>query len=120
MALPDGELLVEEGGPGLDPSPLAQAVALESPFRAHAVRRDVGLWVVAARRLDVVRLLDDPGGTEVIVAWDGLERTVTIDDEPTLAGVPELERLGAARHATYVVSARRLAGGLWEVVVAAL
>jgi hypothetical protein len=111
---------VEEGEPGLDPAPLARAVALEPPFRAHAVRRDAALWVVAARRLEVVRLLDDPGGTEVVVAWDGLERTVTIDDEPTLAGVPELERLGGGRHATYVVTAERLADGLWEVAVAAL
>ena len=44
------------------------------------------------------------------LAWDGRERSVRIDGEPTLAGVPELERLGAERHATYVVTAARLDG----------
>ena len=54
------------------------------------------------------------------LAWDGRERSVRIDGEPTLAGVPELERLGAERHATYVVTAARLDGSTWEVFVAPL
>lgn len=120
MALPDGELLVEEGAPGLDPGPLTATIPLDPPFRAHAVRRGEAVWAVAARRLEVVQLLDDPGGTEVEVVWDGLERTVRVDGEPTLSGAPELERLGNARHAAYVVTAHRLTGRLWEVVVAAL
>ena len=43
-----------------------------------------------------------------------------IDGEPTLAGVPELEQLGASRHRTYVVTATRLTGSDWEVAVAPL
>ena len=54
------------------------------------------------------------------LVWDGAERSVRIDGEPTLSGVPELERLGAARHATYVVTAARLLGPVWEIAVAAL
>jgi hypothetical protein len=34
--------------------------------------------------------------------------------------VPELERLGAERHATYDVTAARLDGSTWEVFVAPL
>lgn len=113
-----GEIVEEEGD--ADPSAFVPAIALAAPFRAHAVRRDGGLWVVAARRIATCVLSDDPGGEAVVVAWDGAERTVLIDGAPTLAGVPELERLGVSRHAAYVVEATRLAGALWEVSVAPL
>ncbi len=43
-----------------------------------------------------------------------------IDGVPTLAGVPALERLAAERHRTYVVTAARLAGDVWEVAVSPL
>ena len=99
---------------------LVSSVALAAPFRAHAVRRDAGIWVVGASRIRTVALVDDPGGSSVELAWDGRERSVRIDGEPTLAGVPELERLGAERHATYVVTAARLDGSIWEVFVAPL
>jgi hypothetical protein len=45
---------------------------------------------------------------------------VRIDGEPTLGGVPALERLGAARHSTYVVTAARIAGETWEIAVSPL
>lgn len=118
VVLDDGRAVAEEGD--ADPARLAEAVALEPPFRVHAVRRDRGVWVVAARRIHTVVLSEDPGGDMVELAWDGVERTVRIDGEPTLAGVPALERLGAARHPTYVVTAARLDGTVWEVSVAPL
>ena len=118
VVLESGEVVPEEGD--ADPSPLVAAVALAAPFRAHAVRREGGLWVVAAKRITTCRLSEDPGGETVVVAWDGVERTVRIDGAPTLVGVPALERLGAARHATYVVAATRLAGAVWEVSVTPL
>jgi hypothetical protein len=99
---------------------LVSAIALPPPFRAQAVRRETGIWVVGASRIRTVVLVDDPGGSAVELAWDGRERSVRIDGEPTLAGVPELERLGAERHATYVVTAARLDGATWEVFVAPL
>jgi len=99
---------------------LAAAIAIEPPFRAHAVRKAASLWAVAARRLDTVELADDPGGDAIELSWDGAERTVRIDGRPTLVGMPALERLGAARHTTYVVTASRIDGPTWEVAVAPL
>ena len=118
VVLDGARTLVEDGSP--DPAALAAAVTLAPPYRASAVRREGGLWVVAARAIETVRLEDDPGGTRLEVTWDGSERTVRIDGEPTLAGIPELERIGAARYASYVVTASRLERDVWEILVAAL
>ncbi len=119
VVLADGRVLVEEEQGG-DVGRLARAVTVPAPFRAHAVRRGPDTWAIAARGIDTVQLDADPGGEAVELAWDGVERTVRIDGEPTLAGVPELERLGASRHAAYVVTATRLTGSTWEVAVAPL
>jgi len=118
VALPDGSTILEVGED--DPGPLAAAVGLEPPFRAHAIRRTGAGWVVAASRIEVVALDDDPGGSSLELAWNGAERTVRIDGTPTLAGIPELERLGASRHSTFVVTATRLDATLWDVAVAPL
>lgn len=109
-----------EAEPGFDPAPLAAAVALAPPFRAEAVRRADRRWAVGARGIETVDLIVDPGGEHVELAWDGRERSVRIDDSPTLGSVPELERLGAARSPTYVVTATRLQGRTWEVAVTPL
>ncbi len=119
VVLADGRVLVEEQE-GDDVGRLARAVTVPAPFRAHAVRRGPDTWAIAARGIDTLELEVDPGGEAVELAWDGVERTVRIDGEPTLAGVPELERLGASRHAAYVVTAARLTGSTWEVTVAPL
>lgn len=116
----DGGVVLGDAEPGFDPTPLAAAVALAPPFRAEAVRRGDGVWAVGARRIETVDLAADPGGEHVELVWDGQERSVRIDDSPTLAGVPELERLGAARSSTYVVTATRLQGRTWEVAVTPL
>jgi hypothetical protein len=118
VVLADGSIVHEEGA--ADPGALTEALALQPPLRAHAVRRDGALWAVAARRIETAELARDPGGDSVELSWDGVERSVRIDGEPTLAGVPELEQLGAARHATYVVRATRLIGSTWEIAVAPL
>jgi hypothetical protein len=112
-------VLVEGEGPSFDPAELTGALRLAPPYRARAVRQDE-VWVVAARRIEVVELEDDPRGDDVELAWDGTERSVRVDGEPTMLGMPELERLGAQRHDAYVVTARRLAGRVWEVAVSAL
>jgi hypothetical protein len=117
VVLDSGSVLAEVGE--IDDR-LVSSIALAAPFRAHAVRRDAGIWVVGASRIRTIGLVDDPGGSAVELAWDGRERTVRIDGEPTLVGVPELERLGAERHETYVVTAARLEGSTWEVFVAPL
>jgi len=118
VVLADGGVVVE-GGDGSAPA-IAARLSFPAPYRARAVRRDRTIWAVAVRQLETVELADDPGGDFVELAWDGLERSVRIDGEPTLAGVPELEQLGAARGDAYVVTASRLAGATWEVSVAVL
>ena len=118
VVLADGRVVTEdEGG---DATAIASRVSTRAPYRARAVRRDERTWVVAVRRIETVELQEDPGGDFVELAWDGVERTVRIDGEPTLVGVPELERLGAARGRAYVVTASRLDGAVWELSVALL
>jgi hypothetical protein len=53
------DVIVIEEGPD-DVSALADAVQLEPPFRAEAVRRHEDVWAVAAKRIEVERL---PGAT---------------------------------------------------------
>jgi hypothetical protein len=118
VALEDGRLVAEDDAG--DATAIASRVSMPAPYRARAVRRDEGVWVVGVRRIETVELSDDPGGSFVELAWDGVERTVRIDGEPTLAGAPELERLGSARGRAYVVTASRLDGAVWEVSVALL
>lgn len=117
-ALADGRVVVD-GAEG-DAGEIVRVLARQTPYRAHAVRRDERVWAVAVSGIETVELERDPGGTFVELAWDGVERSVRIDGEPTLAGVPELERLGAERHAAYVVTASRLVGAVWEVGVTPL
>ncbi len=118
VVLADGSVHVESGEG--DAGRFRPAVTLEPPFRARAVRRSGATWAVAARRIETVELADGTPGDEIELAWDGAERTVRIDGVPTLAGVPTLERLAAERHRTYVVTAARLAGDVWEVAVSPL
>jgi hypothetical protein len=120
VVLGDGRVVVGDAELGFDPAPLVAAVAMAPPFRAEAVRRPDSRWAVGARRIETVELATDPGGQHVELVWDGQERSVRIDDSPTLASVPELERLGAARSPAYVVTATRLAGRTWEVSVTPL
>jgi len=117
VVLASGEVVPETGH--ADPR-LVSSVALTPPFRARAVRRDAGIWVVGAARISTLVLVDDPGGEAIELVWDGRERSVRIDGAPTLAGVPDLERLGAERHSAYVVTAARVSGTTWEVFVAPL
>jgi hypothetical protein len=120
VVLPGGRALVEEGEPGFEPSALASAVGLEPPFRVEARRRAGQVWALGARRIEVVSLATDPGGSKVEVVDSGDELAVRIDDEPVIARLPELERLGHERYGTYVVAAERLEGPLWEVIISPL
>lgn len=118
VVLADGTVVVEGGD--VNPEPFHTGVSIAPPFRAHVVRSDGTTWVIAARRIETVELDDAPAGDRLEIAWDGTERTVRIDGVPTLSGVPALERLAARRHRTYVVTASRLAGRVWEVAVSPL
>jgi hypothetical protein len=115
-----GQILVEDGSLTIDPGVLVAGLRTPPPFRAWAVHRSDGRWGVAVRRIDVVELQADPGGDEIELVWDGVERAVRVDGEHVREGGEELDDIGRRRHATFVVSARRLAGSLWEIAVAPL
>jgi hypothetical protein len=122
VSLPDGSLLLDDELDADAISPLADALeqSLRPPYRAEAVRRDASTWAVAARKVEVVELPDNLDGDELVVSSADGETTLTVDGEPGFGSVPELERLGAARHESYVVRARRLDAGLFEVSVSPL
>jgi hypothetical protein len=118
VALPDGTLLAETDD--LDVGPLADALeaSVRPPYRAEAVRRPPdGLWVVAARRIQVVEVVEQIDGDELTLTMNGGERTLDVDGSRAFGGVPTLERLATG---DAVVTARRLDGPLWEVEVAPL
>lgn len=121
VGLADGVLVVSEDEPAERLAPLADAVdtVLPAPYRAEAVRRSGDAWAVGASRITVLEL---PGLTgeaaELAVTGDG--RTLHIDGRSTFGRSPELERVGEAQGAEYVVRASRLDGDLWEVEATAL
>jgi hypothetical protein len=71
-ALPDGTLIVEEDVPDGSLTPLAEAieVTLNPPYRAEAVKREDGVWAVAARRIGV-REFPEADADELELVEDG-------------------------------------------------
>ncbi len=118
VALPDGRVLLESGPADFDPVPLSTAFegSIEPPYRAVARRRPE-LWAVGARAIRTLELPHAPQGNalEVVLNADGLQ--VRVDGMPSGARLPELEDLGRARFASYVVRALRLADSLFEIEV---
>src|SRR6266498_1311274 len=70
--------LSAERNPSLRANQVAEAIELEPPFRAEAVRRSEAVWAVAARRIAVVRLEGVEGEELELTLRDG-ERTLLID-----------------------------------------
>lgn len=95
-----------------DAAPFTAALdrQLARPYRGEAVLRSAGLWAVAARRIEIVRL---PGveGQEIELSSYGGERTLVVDGTHEAGTIPALER------PEHVVRARRVAGDAWEVDV---
>ncbi|HEY3051562.1 MAG TPA: hypothetical protein VGJ40_07535 [Gaiellaceae bacterium] len=120
VALPNGDLVVDEDIPADTLGPLAEAVeqAVEPPYRAEAVRRGEDMWAIAARRVRIAEL--DAAGDELELTVNDGERTLKVDGERTFGSVPELELLGSSEGAAYAVRAVRLEGRLWEVEVTPL
>ena len=112
--------LLEHGEEGFDPVRLIDAVRIAAPYRALAVRRSATLWAVGARRIEIAELDRDPGGDRIELIREGGEMAAIIDGRPTLARVPELERLAVSRFTEYVVEATRLQGRLWEISISPL
>jgi hypothetical protein len=115
VALPDGDLVVDEDEPDDTLRALAEAVedAIEPPYRAEAVRRDGDVWAVAARQVQVEEL--EAPGDEIELVVSAGERTLNVDGERGFGSVPQLEQLGERLGPPYVVRARRLDDRLWEV-----
>lgn len=109
----DDETVIGDEGDEL----LAEAIDLEPPFRGHAVRRHEDIWAVAANRILVVELPDDPGGDVVDVTMREGERAVLVDGARAFGSIPALERL---IEGDGVVHAERLDGRLFEATVAPL
>jgi hypothetical protein len=120
VALPNGDLVVDEDIPADTLAPLAEAVeqAVQPPYRAEAVRRGEDMWAIAARRIQIAEF--DADGDELELTVHDGERTLKIDGERTFGSVPELELLGSSEGAAYVVRAARLESRVWEVEVTAL
>ena len=112
VALDEEEILVEEGADEV--AALADALALEPPYRAEAVRRSEGVWAVAARRIEIVRL-PEVEGDELELSVVGDERSLVVDGFPRFGSIPQLERAG-----DYAIRAGRLEGDRWEVEVSPL
>ena len=120
VALVDGRLLVDSRPPGLDPEPLAAALAdsIERPYRALALRRD-DLWAVGASAIEVVRLDPEPSGDELELAWDGSTLGLVSDGISVDPGsAPALERIATDREqGSYAAQAHRLHGDLFELLI---
>jgi hypothetical protein len=120
VALPNGDLIVDEDEPEGTVTPLADALeeTIEPPYRAEAVRRGEDVWAVAARRVQVAELEAPGDEIELVASAEG--RTLSVDGRREFGSVPELEQLGQNEGDFYVVRARRLDEGFWEVETSAL
>jgi hypothetical protein len=111
VALGNGRgVAVEQGPAAVEPLVAAVEAELAPPFHAEAVRREGGLWAVAARRIEV-RELPGVRGNEIELVVHGGARTLLVDGLPAFGSIAALER------PDHVVRARRIAGDLWEVAV---
>lgn len=117
VALPDGTLLVEAGDADDEAlNALADALSLDPPYRATALRRNEATWAVGARRIEVAELADAPETVDhlELTAHDG-ERSLRADGARVFRGVPSLERIAEERYSSYVAEAERLDGDTWEL-----
>lgn len=117
VAVPDGELIVDEEVLTGSLAPLARAVeeAIRPPYRAHGIRRDGAVWAVGALGIGVVTLPPSFEGDELeLVAREG-QRVLHVDGMPAFDVPRELAAL--ARSGDYVIRARRLDDRLWEAEV---
>jgi hypothetical protein len=115
VALPNGDLVVDEDEPPDTIRPLAEAIeaGLRPPYRAEAVRQEDDVWGVAASRIRVESF--DAAGDELELVSSAEERVLTVDGLRVFGSEQALERLGEAEGQHYVVRATRLDGNLWEI-----
>lgn len=120
VAVPDGELIVDEEVLTGSLAPLASAVeeTVRPPYRAHGIRRDGAVWAVGASGIEVVTLPASLEGDELeLVAREG-QRVLHVDGMPAFDVPRELNAL--SRRGDYVIRGRRLDDTLWEAEVDSL
>jgi len=115
VALPNGDLVVDEDAPPETPTPLAEALeqGIDPPYRAEAVRQEDDVWAVAARRIRVEQFEAAGERLELVSTPDG--HTFTVDGAREFGSVPALDRIGQEEGPHHVVRASRLDGDLWEI-----
>ena len=120
VALGDGTIVVDDPIPDDALASLADAVeaSIRPPYRASAVRREGGVWAVAARAIEVAEVGGLEGDEVELAVQDG-NRTLLVDGESQLGRLPALEALAGTLQA-FVVRASRIDGDLFEVEVSAL
>ena len=120
VVLPDGTVIVEDDLPDGALTPLAEAVehTLQPPYRAAAIRHQEDVWAVVAERVEIVELAGLEGDAIELTLVDG-ERTLTIDDEPTIQPLPALDALVESR-GDVAVHGERIDGDLFAVDVLSL
>lgn len=120
-SLRGGTLVIDEDVLAEDLEPLLLAVeeVLDPPYRAEGVRRHGDVWAVAARSIETVELPDVSGEELMLTMQDGT-RSLTVDGAPEFGSVPALQRLAGERFESYVATATRLEGDIWEVRITPL
>jgi hypothetical protein len=115
VALPNGDLVVDEDAPPDTLTPLAEALeqGIDPPYRAEAVRQEDDVWAVAGRRLRVEQFEAAGERLELVSTADG--HTLTVDGAREFGSVPTLERIGHEQGEHHVVRATRLDGDFWEI-----
>ena len=114
VALPTGELLVEEGDVA-DPSGLAEAVEREvqRPYRAKAGKQE--FWLIQVTRIEVLEIPDGPAGDFLELARTPEGTTLSVDDARTFGSIPALEARGDRLGESWAIRGTRLDGDLWEI-----
>jgi hypothetical protein len=115
VALPNGDLVVDEDEPPDTLGPLAEAVeaSVRPPYRAEAVRQAEDVWGVAASSIRVETF--EAAGDELELVSTAEDRVLTVDGARVFGSEQALERVGEAEGRHYVVRATRLDGDLWEI-----
>jgi len=104
VALADETLLVEDGDVP-DATPLAERIERElpAPYRARAALS--GVWMIQAKKIEVISIPGGPEGDTIEWSADG----ILVDGARIFGSIPQLEDRGD------VVRAERLDGELWEI-----
>lgn len=121
VALPAGDLIVEDETGDADLSPFADLVEreLKPPYRAEASRLQGDQWAIVASSIHVEQFSYDGADALDLVSHGGVA-ALAADGTSVEGTVPELAAAGAAVSPDYAVHAERIDDDFWEVRTAAL